>query len=135
MRLALASLVTPKDVGPPVACWSSLCIPVSTDVETRGWLGFKSMAELDSFLFLEWPVLEPVGFMPWETLSAFEEVLGALKTTGLSAAHIANMWSVNGMFFRLVGLQCPIVETEDLSGLDDDILPKYVGIVYVNAIG
>nr|GEY46244.1 hypothetical protein [Tanacetum cinerariifolium] len=27
---------------------------------------------------------------------AFEEVLGALKTTGLSAIHIANMWSMKG---------------------------------------
>ncbi|GJS44609.1 hypothetical protein Tco_0594730 [Tanacetum coccineum] len=86
------------------------------------------MAELDSFLFLEWPVLGLVGaledphlvsslldtdgcfeevegflcpylapgFVPWETLSTLEEVLGALKTTGVSAAQIANMWSVKG---------------------------------------
>nr|GFD30018.1 hypothetical protein [Tanacetum cinerariifolium] len=86
------------------------------------------MAELDSFLLLEWPVLEPVGaledppfiaslmdtkgcleeitgflclvlapgFASWETLSAIEEVFGALKTTGLSKAHIASMWSVKG---------------------------------------
>ncbi|GKD94598.1 hypothetical protein Tco_1374435 [Tanacetum coccineum] len=30
-------------------------------METESWLGFESMAELDSFLFLEWPVLELVG--------------------------------------------------------------------------
>ncbi|GKC37608.1 hypothetical protein Tco_1049992, partial [Tanacetum coccineum] len=86
------------------------------------------MAKLESFLFLEWLVLEPVGaleephfvaslldtegcfeevesflcpglaqvFVPWETLSTLEEVLGALKTTGVSAAQIANMWSLKG---------------------------------------
>nr|GEX33029.1 hypothetical protein [Tanacetum cinerariifolium] len=36
------------------------------------------------------------GFMPWETLSALEEVLGALKTIGVSIAQIDNLWSVNG---------------------------------------
>ncbi|GJV28410.1 hypothetical protein Tco_1384858 [Tanacetum coccineum] len=30
------------------------------------------------------------------TLSTLEVAMGALKTTGLSAAHIANMWSVKG---------------------------------------
>ncbi|GKG45055.1 hypothetical protein Tco_0495133, partial [Tanacetum coccineum] len=48
--------------------------------------------EVKSFLCLG---LAP-GFVPWETLSALEEVLGALKTTGLSAAQIANMWFVKG---------------------------------------
>nr|GEV50919.1 retrotransposon protein, putative, Ty3-gypsy subclass [Tanacetum cinerariifolium] len=33
-----------------------------------------------------------------ETLSALEEVFGALITTGLSKVHIASMWSVNGGF-------------------------------------
>ncbi|GKD87915.1 hypothetical protein Tco_1359069, partial [Tanacetum coccineum] len=91
-----------------------------------GWLGFESMAELDSFLLLEWLVLELVGaledppfvaslldiedcskevecflcpglalgFVPWGTLLALEEGLGALNTTGISATQIANMWSV-----------------------------------------
>ncbi|GJX84184.1 hypothetical protein Tco_1130382 [Tanacetum coccineum] len=85
------------------------------------------MDELDSFLYLEWLVLELVGalegpplvaslmytdgcfeeesflcqdltqgFVPWETLSSLEEVLGALKTTDLSAVQIANIGSVKG---------------------------------------
>ncbi|GJR64197.1 hypothetical protein Tco_0010262 [Tanacetum coccineum] len=75
------------------------------------------MAELDSFLFLEWSVLEPIGaledlqfvaslleevecflfpglapgFVPWGTLSALEDGLGALNTTGSVALQIANM--------------------------------------------
>ncbi|GJX92349.1 ribonuclease H-like domain-containing protein [Tanacetum coccineum] len=106
------------------------------------------MAELDSFLFLEWPVLEPVGALedpppPFclplysghkglyleevkasvssltlafalKTLSFFEEELGALKTTGLSATHIANIWSVKG--------GSSVLEAEELlppAGADD----------------
>nr|GEX62379.1 FAD/NAD(P)-binding oxidoreductase family protein [Tanacetum cinerariifolium] len=41
------------------------------------------------------PVLAP-GFAPWETLSALEEVFGALKTIGLSKGYIDSMWSVKG---------------------------------------
>ncbi|GKF45469.1 hypothetical protein Tco_0132021 [Tanacetum coccineum] len=53
-----------------------------------------------------------------------------------------------GRFFRLVGLQCLIVDTEDLSGVDcklsisidfldlfdDDVFPKDTGIVNVDPI-
>nr|GFA47753.1 hypothetical protein [Tanacetum cinerariifolium] len=35
LELTPPSLVTPKDVGPPVACWSSLCSPATTRVEPR----------------------------------------------------------------------------------------------------
>ncbi|GJW42094.1 hypothetical protein Tco_0070893 [Tanacetum coccineum] len=57
-------------------------------------------------------------FVPWETLSALEEVLGALKTTGISTAQIANMWSVKGGSLGWLGLQCPAIDTEDLSGVE-----------------
>ncbi|GKF73755.1 hypothetical protein Tco_0220087, partial [Tanacetum coccineum] len=51
-------------------------------VKTRGWLVFESMAKLDSFLFLEWPVLELVGALEdppvvaslLDTEGCFEEV-------------------------------------------------------------
>ncbi|GJU05133.1 hypothetical protein Tco_1121563 [Tanacetum coccineum] len=122
------------------------------------------MAELGSFLLLEWPVSELVGaledppfvaslldtkgcfeevagflcpvlapgFVPWETLSALEEVFGALKTTGLSKAHIASMWSVKGGYKSSVG---NYLFSLFILQLKDDILPKDVGIAYVNAIG
>ncbi|GJS18169.1 reverse transcriptase domain-containing protein [Tanacetum coccineum] len=64
------------------------------------------MAELDSFFLFKWPVLEPLGFVPWGTLSAFEEGLGALKTTGLAAEQIANMWSVKEVGIEKETLEC-----------------------------
>ncbi|GKG57474.1 hypothetical protein Tco_0584900, partial [Tanacetum coccineum] len=39
-----------------------------------------------------------LGILPWETLSALEEVLGALNTTGSAALQIANMCSVKRGF-------------------------------------
>nr|GEW04197.1 hypothetical protein [Tanacetum cinerariifolium] len=48
------------------------------------------------------------GFVPWETLSALEEVLGALKTIGVSIAQIDNLWSVKGG--SLVGIEKKTVE-------------------------
>ncbi|GJT26189.1 hypothetical protein Tco_0906464 [Tanacetum coccineum] len=36
------------------------------------------------------------GFVPWGTLSALEEGLGALKSMGFSALQIVIMWSVKG---------------------------------------
>ncbi|GKE71509.1 hypothetical protein Tco_0329878, partial [Tanacetum coccineum] len=35
-----------------------------------------------------------LGFVPWGTLSALKEGLGALKATGFSALQISIMWSV-----------------------------------------
>ncbi|GJW58542.1 hypothetical protein Tco_0105273 [Tanacetum coccineum] len=59
------------------------------------------MAELDSFLFLEWPVLESVGALEDPPLvatlldtEALEEDLGALNATSVAAEKIANMWLV-----------------------------------------
>nr|GFB94765.1 hypothetical protein [Tanacetum cinerariifolium] len=48
--------------------------------------------EVECFLCLG---LAP-GVMPWGTLLALEESLGALNTTGLAVVQIANMWSVEG---------------------------------------
>nr|GFA83332.1 hypothetical protein [Tanacetum cinerariifolium] len=60
---------------------------VASLLDTEGCL-----EEVASFLY---PILA-LGFVPCETFSAFEEVFGALKTTSLSKAHIASMWSVKG---------------------------------------
>ncbi|GJT02792.1 hypothetical protein Tco_0823961 [Tanacetum coccineum] len=49
---APSSLVIPKDFGSLVACCASLCNSATTGVEADGWLGFESMAELDSFFLL-----------------------------------------------------------------------------------
>ncbi|GKF98737.1 hypothetical protein Tco_0297520, partial [Tanacetum coccineum] len=94
-------LVSPKDVGPPAACYASLCISPTTCVRGKGWLGLVSMAELDLVSFFEWPdwdldasvvdsdvcfedcfLLSPLlapGFFPWGTSSVGEEYLGALE--------------------------------------------------------
>ncbi|GJS47256.1 hypothetical protein Tco_0597377 [Tanacetum coccineum] len=69
-----SSLVTPKDVGSPVAYWSSLCMPTSTGAKAGGWLSSR--------LFAFGILLLSFG--------------GALNTTGLSATQIASMWSVKG---------------------------------------
>ncbi|GJZ59037.1 hypothetical protein Tco_0614853 [Tanacetum coccineum] len=67
--------------------------------------------------------------MPWEILSALEEVFGALKTTGISTAQIANMWSVKGGSLGWLGLQCPAIDTEDLSGVELSADPKESHII------
>ncbi|GKC91954.1 hypothetical protein Tco_1157396 [Tanacetum coccineum] len=99
------------DSEPPAAYWSSLCMPASIGVEAGGWLRFVSKSELETIS--KWPLWDPVGtlkdpslvsfyldpvwilldqvlalgFLPLESFfSALEEVLGALNTTGLSAA-------------------------------------------------
>ncbi|GJT57301.1 putative ribonuclease H-like domain-containing protein [Tanacetum coccineum] len=76
------------------------------------------------------------GFVPWGTLSTLEEGIGALSATGLSTEHIANMWEVKGVL-QVVGLQCLIVDTEDLSGksnlivcVEDDIFKVEIGLCY-----
>ncbi|GJX50445.1 retrovirus-related pol polyprotein from transposon TNT 1-94 [Tanacetum coccineum] len=81
------------------------------------------MADLDSFLFLEWPVLELVGALedpPFvasllDTDGCFKEVDCFLCPDSAStfSQHVVS----EGRFFRLVGLQCPIIDTEDLSGV------------------
>ncbi|GJX27562.1 putative reverse transcriptase domain-containing protein, partial [Tanacetum coccineum] len=125
MGLALASLVIPKDFGSLVACCASLCNSATTGVEADGWLGFESMAELDSFFLFKWPILEPIGFalgfVPWGTLLTLEEGLGALNATGSAALQIANMWSMkrgSSAFLQV----------------DDDVFPKDIDIVNVDPI-
>ncbi|GJZ04595.1 hypothetical protein Tco_0537870 [Tanacetum coccineum] len=80
---AKASLA-PKDVGPPAACYASLCISPTTGVGV-----------LDSDVcFEDWFLLSSLlapGFFPWGTSSACEEGFGALESTGTSSGlHVGS---------------------------------------------
>nr|GFA52088.1 hypothetical protein [Tanacetum cinerariifolium] len=47
--------VDQTDVGPPVACYATLCISPTTSMRGEGWLGLVSMAKLDLVSFFERP--------------------------------------------------------------------------------
>ncbi|GKA79341.1 hypothetical protein Tco_0785937 [Tanacetum coccineum] len=54
--------VNPKEVGPLVACWASLCSSATTTVEAEGWLLALGCTRL--LLYLEWPA--------WDSVASFE---------------------------------------------------------------
>nr|GFC87454.1 hypothetical protein [Tanacetum cinerariifolium]GFC87587.1 hypothetical protein [Tanacetum cinerariifolium] len=83
---APSDFVPQQHVLEPVGALEDLPF-VATLLDTNGC--FK---EVDCFLCLG----RALRFVPWGTISAMEKGLGALKTTCLSAAHIANIWSVKG---------------------------------------
>nr|GEX60111.1 hypothetical protein [Tanacetum cinerariifolium] len=47
--------VDQADVGPPTACYASLCISPTIVVGGEGWCGLVSIAKLDFISFFEWP--------------------------------------------------------------------------------
>ncbi|GJZ28524.1 hypothetical protein Tco_0573171 [Tanacetum coccineum] len=80
------------------------------------------MAELDSFLFLEWPILKPMGaleYPPFVSSLLDTEALLFLRSSDVSRCpeHITNMWVVKGGSSGWLGFSAQLL-TDKVSGVE-----------------